>query len=317
MMSRIRTYGTGGLFLPSLIRPRTNGITGTHAYWRLATVGSDDQGGLGFSGLELASTPGGADFAPTATAITASHALPSQDVSFLIDNNPTSFWEADVNVKGRWVKLQFSSPQTVAEVRIIPRTPSYFWQTPTVFFIAGSDDDVTWYTYAICIASTWTTSTQSFAVGSTPLGTGKSNARVWGLDITANNSGFSNTAFAELIFASSIGGATLCTGGRHFQDNSVSLTSPTEGPSNLLFDGNPGTIWNSGGGVPRWVGYAWATPPSTPVQMRLQARSNFLGDTPRDFNIQWTDDGITYHTTDAITGETGWTANEVRGYTIT
>jgi hypothetical protein len=151
-------------------------------------------------------------------------------------------------------------------------------------------------------------------VPATPALTGRSNARLWGLDITASNNG-TNVGVAELEFATSSGGPDLCTGGLGWHQRAFNATTEI---GRQLFDDNNSTIWTA-----PWlstfdtcrVGYLFASAPN-PTHCRVRARPSFTSDSPNTFKIVWSDDGITWNTTNTITGEAGWSGSELRTYAI-
>lgn len=310
-MGNIRTYGMGGLAMSSpadfLASPPT---TGGHLFWRLSIVGNDANN-PSFAEIEMARTAGGADFASTAVSLDASNGPGT--LGNTNDNDPATFWEVGVRASKEWVLFEFASATPLAELRVLPRTGIFANQTPTVFFVNGSDDKVNWNTYQICIADTWVSATeQTFAVGSTPYGTSKSDARVWLMNIT-NSNGAANVGVWEMIFAASVSGAQLATGGRPFTNN---VEFSTDGFD--AFDNSLSTNWASQAGSPPTgiVGYAWPTPPTVPIELRVATNDGTFNSEPRDWTVEWTADGITYTVAATVSSQTGWTPGAYRSYTL-
>lgn len=298
---------------------RFGGATGNHPFWRIVSVGLDSGDAAvrthnALAEIELALTTSGSNIAASATW-TASSTQPTFNIS-AINDGVVSVGNAHAHntASSEWWRAQFASPQAIREVRLFPRL-TFLTQSPTVVSVQGSNDGTTWFTYALWRASLpWTTSSQAIPVSATPLLTGRANALLWGLDITESNNA-TNVGFAELEFATSSGGADLCTGGRGWHQRALDSSTFI---GRQLFDDNNTTTWNA-----PWlstydtcrVGYLFATPPN-PTHCRVRARPSFTGDSPKTFAIVWSNDGITWNTTDTITGATGWANSEVRTYAI-
>jgi hypothetical protein len=290
-------------------------------YWRIVGVGLDGGDSVtrsltSIAEIEMASTPGGANIAGSATWTASSTNGSGGALGDIKDGITATLgnYHAHNTASSEWWKGDFGSAVTVREIRLYPRV-SFPQQTPTVVSVQASADNSTWFTLALWQASTpWGTSVQTITVGSTALPTGKANARLWGLDITESNNA-SNVGFAELEFATSSGGTDLCTGGLGWHQRALDSTTYI---GQELFDNDNSSLWNA-----PWlgvydtcrVGYLFATAPN-PTHCRVRARASFMTDSPKTFKIVWSDDGLTWNTTDTVTGATGWTASEQRTYTI-
>jgi hypothetical protein len=288
------------------------GPAGQHRYWRVQMVGNRD-GQIGLGEIEMSATPGGANVLGSATVSVSSGAI----LAALTDNvkfNNVNFWAASYSGGNpSWVKADFGvgNSQEIREVRFWPRN-DFLTQAPYVCTILGSDDDATWYLYHVVASESWPASTikaESFSGVALP--TDRANARIWAVDVTANNGSAGNTSAAELIFASTAGGSTLCTGGVAWSNQGGLSASFTV---DKLFDGNTGTEWNTPF-TAALVGYCFATPPSV-AEMRMRSRNGFLTDTPKDFASLWTADGVTWNTTNTYTNNTGWSNNEERAFAV-
>jgi len=137
--------------------------------------------------------------------------------------------------------------------------------------------------------------------------------RYWRINITATDTGATATSLAELEFRATVGGATLCTGGTA----SASSTFDASHTAIEGFDGNGNTTWSSvSSGLPAWLRYVLPSASSV-NQVAIRARNeggSTFGQTPKDFSIQSSDDGTTWTTEWSVTGQTGWTINEVRTF---
>lgn len=286
--------------------------TGPHRYWGVTFLSTVGEQYAGLAEIEMAATVGGSDQCSGGTA-SASSVNPGADVAAkLFDDNNTTAW---AGTKGAldWVMYDFGVPVDVAEVRMRARStlPA---QAPRAFSIWGSDDaGATRYAYHIETGlSAWTASeSRSFAISLTRLPTDFGNARVWMVDITANN-GDGVLVVQEMEFANTTGGATICSGGAP----GATLSFSTTFHPGRLTDG-ASTEW-AGENMNPAAKILYTFPAvANPVQLRLKARASGATSAPKDFTIHWSADGLTFTQTNAVTNETGWSVNEVRGFAIT
>lgn len=274
---------------------------GPHEYWRLRPAGAEDEY-MEITLIEMAATPGGANQCTGGTAVTSDWTNPSQAFAGALD------WAERFNTIGidtTWIGYQFTAPVSVREIRLTA-SPTRPDRCPRVAFVDSSDDGVTWtprgwiFDAAVYPAGS---ATKTFEV--LPLATSQATARFWGVDVYGNGGGW--TTIAELEFMTSAGGASLCVGGVAWGSR-FRIGNPTD----YGFDGTNTTAWQAGTGIVEGrLQYAFPSAPN-PTHMALQARSAFLTDTPTDWRIQYTLDGITWTTVRDVSGETGWTASERR-----
>lgn len=147
----------------------------------------------------------------------------------------------------------------------------------------------------------------------------------WRLKITANNGATLYVTALEIEMASTSGGPNLCTGGRAYATSEANASNPATG----AFDGNKGTgevagsKWASSSapstGSPQCIGYQLATGATVNSVRLWGCISGQTTLAPRDFVVQhstnsttgldgtWTDEW-------SVTGQTGWTAGEVRTF---
>lgn len=141
--------------------------------------------------------------------------------------------------------------------------------------------------------------------------------RYWRLHCTRNG-GNLYVALTELTLATSIGGASVATGGTASSYSNYSGWTP-----DLAFNGStaePG--WHSGTGdfptTPQWLQYDFGAGNDVDiVEFGITSRSNASDaatQTPQDFLLQYSDNGSDFTTLFAVAGEGGWTATETRKY---
>jgi hypothetical protein len=127
----------------------------------------------------------------------------------------------------------------------------------------------------------------------------------WRLYVSANNGdGYVN--FSEIEMMAVAGGADQCAGGAAFGDGST-----YDSPDNA-FDNNI-AVSHVSAGVPSWVGYHFASAVDI-VEVSLVAVRLETSRAPKDFLIQWSDDGSAWTTTTTIVNQTDWAIEEKRVY---
>lgn len=127
----------------------------------------------------------------------------------------------------------------------------------------------------------------------------------WRINITAlNNTG--QGVLAELEMRTSLGGASVCTGGTPSALNAVGSAASN------AFDGSTATAWMTSlaPSLPTWLRYSFAAPVDI-VEVALKPHASYLTNTPKDFDLEWSDDGTTWTTLFSVSGLTTWTAGTV------
>jgi hypothetical protein len=160
------------------------------------------------------------------------------------------------------------------------------------------------------------------AHGSAGGGGGPGAHRYWRLFVTqSDGSAFIGTTELQLFDSAGTnrsGGASL-----------LSIASSTDLNSgnarDLAFDNNiVNSGWLSdGSAAPQWVRIdvesAAAPPPRTAYEVkrfRIYGSWNVPTASPRAFQLQWSDNDSTWTTALSVTGQTGWTANEMREFIV-
>lgn len=131
----------------------------------------------------------------------------------------------------------------------------------------------------------------------------------WRLNVSETSAGL-NISIAELGFLDGEGGTNQATDG-------VASTSGNHGSGesgDQAFDGNAATYWNcddsSGAG---WISYYFGNAVEVGA-VSIQARADSPDDAPRDFTVQYSDDGVTWEDAWTVSGQVSWTAGEVREF---
>lgn len=136
----------------------------------------------------------------------------------------------------------------------------------------------------------------------------------WRLLITAHNgSAYNVSSGSEVQFRATPGGADQSVGGTPFgtEGSDVNFLPPK------AFDNNYSTSWGTyPTQIPVHIGYQFVEPVEV-TEIAYAARHDSFGpsEAMKDGEVQWSDDGVTWTTEWAITGQTGWAASEERIFT--
>ena len=126
--------------------------------------------------------------------------------------------------------------------------------------------------------------------------------RFWGLHIWLNWGDVNYTSLAELVLASSAGGAQGAVGGAAIAS---SFLRSTESPDKA-FDGSPTTSWlTAGGNAQAFIGYDMGAGNSLDVaEVRMTVLSSMgIYTYPRSFALLYSDDGKAWHVQKAWSDE--------------
>ena len=143
--------------------------------------------------------------------------------------------------------------------------------------------------------------------------TGGTAHAYWRIKITASNSA-TYVNLTELELRGSIGGVDQATGG-----TSICGSSYFGGTGTEVWDGNTtsdrwGAETNGVSLGTAWVGYHFATP--VDVKQIAMTCSGFNTQAPTAFNLEWSDDGVTWTVLESFTTASVWTAYETRLFTV-
>lgn len=136
-----------------------------------------------------------------------------------------------------------------------------------------------------------------------------SGHRRWRLYFTAGES--FHVGVSELEFR--VGGINIATGGTA----SASSTWHDLSPANA-FDGSSGTDWASGpgGGIPGWLAYDLGVGNAADVDSVMIRARSYTTQGPKGFNVQYSDDGLTWVDALVVTNQPTWGSGEARVFPI-
>lgn len=137
--------------------------------------------------------------------------------------------------------------------------------------------------------------------------------RYWRVLVTAAENG-QHGSMTELEFLDRGGVRLPLAGGTVIYSSQFNTTQHA---ATTAFDGvtNNDNCWASAapGTLPAWLGYVHVSPGETEA-VRITSRSAAPTQSPKDFQIQSSDDGSTWTTEWSVSGQTGWTANQQRTF---
>lgn len=136
----------------------------------------------------------------------------------------------------------------------------------------------------------------------------------WRINVTATSTGdgFFCTV-AELGLREVAAGASATIGGTGFSSTNFAGNEAAK-----AFDASNATFWaTAGADNPAHLGYQFATPKSV-AQIAITAADNSAraARAPKDFQIQYSADGLAYTTVKTVTNQTGWATGETRLFNI-
>lgn len=258
-----------------------------HRYWAInvKTCAAGVFGAL--SKVEMATSMGGSNLCVTGASCFAGsdQAGHTADIALL----GTSYWGGAGALPVRWW-YDFGTPVDIAEVRITSISGLETFH-PSTWDLQSSNDAATWVTETPMIAATWVAGAQQ-VFENTFIAPTAGHHRFWRISLTANLNGGAPGALSEVIMASSIGGATVLSGG-----SIISSGNNGSVEANAI-DGNVNTFWGSpGASLPQWWGYDFGANTYFDIrELRITAGAAVLQYHPTALNLDYSDDAGTWTT---------------------
>ena len=279
--------------------------------WRVRVLASVD-GYVWIRELEMALSISGATVCTGGTPIESGH-LGSSVPSYAFDGGANAWVSGGPEAGPRntqWIGYRFPVAIRPAEISITGH--SVPGDAPYACVLERSNDEILWTPVAVFSRSTaWTAyERMSWPVPPVDVADDISQARGWRMHVTALCGG-SRIICNELVFASSVGGASLCNpyGGA----SSVVIANAGAALVANAFDTNTATAWQSPSSSFAGDDYIenWADTPYIPAEMRYRG-STANTQSPADFTIQWSSNGVDYHVYRTFSGyTTGWGSSSV------
>lgn len=277
----------------------------SHRYWRVLVTASAGGGDTACNELELRSSSGGANLTGTGTPISGSEYSAGYADDYAFDGNAANSWNSSGGLgTTAWIGYDFGAGNAhdIIEIAFKARG-DYVGNAPTDMQVEYSDDGSSWTTkWSITGQTGWSTNETRVFTEPVPPTAGVPH-RYWRVYVTANNSNGTTgyAGFLELEMREALGGADQCTGGTA----SASGVDAGNVAANA-FDNDTATRWYSSGTLPSWIRYDFGAGNEKNI-IEFAAKSPGVQQyTPRDFQLQFSDDGSTWGTLITVKGETNW-----------
>lgn len=281
-----------------------------HKYWRVVNV--DLAGGSYFEVSELRLCHAGAAVDASAT-ISSSVAPTSGSIGTLIDGNPSTrcYWpESETLNPAFWIKWEFATAQDVSGVQQAGfDTSTRFAKAMT---LQWSDNNVSWTTEGRTTLETYP--------GNNTLGPVQSIAalpagahRFWRFHVTEVDGSTTHASVGEIeLFAAGSADLTLGLGARVTQSGDGSV-----GGGSAAVDDSSGSETGSSQPLPWWLAVDLVGGAAAVDAFSIRAQRVVPNRTPKNFTLQFSDDGLSWTTKDTFTNQTGWAEFEKRTFTVT
>ena len=143
---------------------------------------------------------------------------------------------------------------------------------------------------------------------------GGSPHRYWRINITNANT---HCSIDEIEMADSVGSPDQCVGGSVITSGQWPDGGGYSHAATNAFNNSTGGVadsWASSAQYSGWIGYVFPWPVLV-GEVRIFPRA-VGSQSPRDFTIQWSDDGVAWTTVATVTGKTSWTAGVFTSFPI-
>lgn len=323
--------------------------SGAHAYWRIRITEGFSTGWYTFYELVFANTPFGSTLTTGGTPIAGGDGY--NDPSNAFDNSTATRWaKTPANDGTDWIGYHFTNPVTVSEIRL--QASYVIGEMIKSWVVEYSDDGALWTalnsytdptswgvgewrTYGVPAIGTsidaladvnisadtpvdgnvlaW--NGKAFVPASVLGGVVKSTRhRWWRLKFLVGWTSDGWVTLGDMGFASSVGGASIVSGGYAF--------CGVGGDCSNAFDGNADSSHLFGiqtsyiATGQNWVGYCFPT--EVDVRSVILTSSAWPAEMPKTFALEFSDDGCAWQPAQTYTDSTAWTAqDETRHYAVT
>lgn len=284
-----------------------------HRYWRLLFSLSNDATYLEVGEAAFRATSGGTNQASGGTPSASTEYSGSYTAAKAFDSSTSTNWSTTAGTTvGSWLKYDFGSAVTVLQIAITTPTsgPS---TAPKTWDVQYSDDNSSWTTaWSVTNQTGWRTAqTRVFTDPAAAPGGGAHYH--WRLLFTAIGSTSGYYEFAEVEMRSTAGGSDRTGSGLGFAVSSTDFDATLVAAN--AFDNNTATSWCTATSFQSgaWLQYVFNTAPAiAAVTLRADTSPQYA---PGGFDIQYSDDGVSWTTAWSVTGQTGWTSGQTRTFT--
>jgi hypothetical protein len=130
----------------------------------------------------------------------------------------------------------------------------------------------------------------------------------WRINVTANAGDTNYLAIAEVEMRATVGGADECSGG-----TATASSSSAGFEADKAFDNDAATRWSTPtpGMTTGWLQYQFASPVDV-TEYTIQAHPSTPARSPKNWTLEYSDDGTDWTVTDTRTNEANWADGETR-----
>lgn len=273
--------------------------------WRCMLHGTNEGYNSRIAELEMAAAPSGTNLCVGGSVLSWGTGAGGGLVpGNAFDGNPATYWQLNLGV-GQGLGYVFPAPVSVGVMRITAEsaTANVMWQAVVPEY--SLDGGTTWISCEPVLLPTYAVgATVEFAV--VPMvGTNRATARFWRKQYTSGNA-----RTQEIEFRQGMSGSNLCVGGMAWGQGAVNSSVRPQ----LAFEGRGG-MWQGGTSGATYAQYLFATPPN-PDYAAVQAASSSPNSMGQDWTFDWSLNGRDWNTVRTVTGETGWSNNQWRTYSL-
>lgn len=283
-----------------------------HRYWRIFWLDDASVDKAATARLEMRTAIGGSSACAGGTPLAQSSAG-LRPAAHAFDSDPATWWCSEENSPKKlvWLGYDFGpgNAKDVVEVAITASSVD-FARAPSAFKVQASDNGVRWFdVWHVSGVAAWAAGdTRAFAKGVDLRSKFADPHRYWRLWIL--RAGGNYKAIRELELRGSVGGADQTVpGGPATASNVYPGTLATN-----TIDNSAGTYWETypESSVPiTWQYDFGAATPKIVREFTITA-SEYPTETPKDFDLQFSDDGVTWITAAAYDGVWPWTVGQQR-----
>ncbi len=140
-------------------------------------------------------------------------------------------------------------------------------------------------------------------------GGGAISARIWRLNVTASADGGAYMNILEIDLRESAGGINACNGSGGTASESSAYSSVYTSKEAFFQPHPSGTtyFWHSASQTaPWWAKFDFGPTLKKSIMEVSITGANIAGRQPKDFSIDYSDDGVTWKTRKSFSGVTGW-----------
>ena len=269
-----------------------------HLHWRLHVTAAHGASSIKLAMLAFRETLGGAN-AATGGTITTSFGAANN----MFDPGMVASWDSDS--LPAWVAYEFAAPADIQQVLL--GSGSSDTQTPADYTVDYSDDGAAWTTLITVTGDTdWPGKELQRLLNdpNLPADTDPGH-RYWRLEVTdKNDATYVGVGNVELRLTQ--GGANEATyGAARSSAAYVNGTTPWE-----AFDPNAALEWRAAT-MPSDLAYDFGHNVEI-AQAAVTVTTGFPERGPKDYNLQYSDDAVSWTTLASTTGETAWSEGETR-----